>query len=133
MPPQISSPGEMAMSGLVFRENKFSAEPLLPFGSLAMPAFDRLQPEEAYIDIEGNQFPCRSDWQLGGFWGVFLVQWPFTLVNEMLDFLLEKDNSSSAALQAAQIYLLFCEEISEPGKYNDFNCSAFCQVLKSGD
>lgn len=56
---QISSPGEMAMSGLVFRENKFSAEPLLPFGSLAMPAFDRLQPEEAYIDIEGNQFPCR--------------------------------------------------------------------------
>jgi len=58
-PEQVSGPNEIAMSGLVFRENKFAAEPLLPFASLAMPAFDRLSPETSYIDIEGNQFPCR--------------------------------------------------------------------------
>jgi len=58
-PEQASGQNEIAMSGLVFRENKFAAEPLLPFASLAMPAFDRLSPETSYIDIEGNQFPCR--------------------------------------------------------------------------
>ena len=29
-------------SGFVFRENKFAADPTLPFGSLAMPAFEKV-------------------------------------------------------------------------------------------
>ena len=30
-------------SGFVFRENKFAADPTLPFGSLAMPAFEKVK------------------------------------------------------------------------------------------
>ena len=30
-------------SGFVFRENKFAADPTLPFGSLAMPAFEKVR------------------------------------------------------------------------------------------
>merc|ERR1719458_2094615 len=33
------------MSGFVFRENKFSADPVLPFGSLAMPSYDKISRE----------------------------------------------------------------------------------------
>lgn len=63
---QVSGPSEIAMSGLVFRENMFAAEPVLPFAALAMPAFDRLSPANSYIDIEGNNFPCRCQ-SLGWF------------------------------------------------------------------
>jgi len=49
------------MSGFVFRENKFSADPVLPFGSLAMPSYDKISRESSYIDIDSNQFPCECD------------------------------------------------------------------------
>jgi len=58
MRPMASSSTEIAMSGLVFRVNKFMSEPSLPFGSLAMPSFSLLSPESSYVDIEGNQFNC---------------------------------------------------------------------------
>merc|ERR1712066_408812 len=35
---------EIAMLGLVFRENKFASEPVLPFASLSMPAYSLLSP-----------------------------------------------------------------------------------------
>jgi len=58
---------EIAMMGLVFRENKFASEPVLPFASLAMPSFSLLSPTSSYLDIDSNQFPCscqRLGWLL---------------------------------------------------------------------
>jgi len=56
-------------SGFVFRENKFAADPTLPFGSLAMPAFEKVDAnEESYVDIEDNRFVCECDklaWFIG--------------------------------------------------------------------
>ena len=49
---------EIAMTGLVFRENKFASEPVLPFASLAMPSYSLLSPSTSYLDIDSNQFPC---------------------------------------------------------------------------
>merc|ERR1711892_339465 len=57
---------EIAMTGLVFRENKFASEPVLPFASLAMPSFSLLSPSSSYIDIDKNQFPCSCQ-KLGWF------------------------------------------------------------------
>jgi len=51
----------MTMSGFVFRENKFSSDPVLPFGSLAMPSYDKISRDSAYVDIENNQFPCECE------------------------------------------------------------------------
>ena len=51
-------PNEIAMMGLVFRENKFASEPVLPFASLAMPSYSLLSPTTSYLDIDSNQFPC---------------------------------------------------------------------------
>jgi hypothetical protein len=59
---------EPPSTGLVFRENKFSAEPSLPFGTLAMPAFDQLDPAHSYVDVEANHFLCECDrlaWFIG--------------------------------------------------------------------
>jgi len=53
--------GKKQLTGFVFRENKFISDPVLPFGSLAMPTFDKLHKEDAYIDIDNNQFPCECD------------------------------------------------------------------------
>eukprot|EP00092_Neocalanus_flemingeri_P066464 GFUD01080975.1.p1 GENE.GFUD01080975.1~~GFUD01080975.1.p1 ORF type:complete len:307 (-),score=94.78 GFUD01080975.1:31-951(-) len=58
---------EIAMTGFVFRENKFASVPLLPFASLAMPYFSLLSPTTSYLDIDSNQFPCscqRLGWLL---------------------------------------------------------------------
>merc|ERR1711892_586465 len=57
---------EIAMMGLVFRENKFASEPVLPFASLAMPSFSLLSPTTSYLDIDSNQFPCSCQ-KLGWF------------------------------------------------------------------
>merc|ERR1712106_336560 len=57
---------EIAMMGLVFRENKFASEPVLPFASLAMPSFSLLSPSTSYLDIDSNQFPCSCH-RLGWF------------------------------------------------------------------
>eukprot|EP00091_Calanus_sinicus_P012829 TRINITY_DN28671_c0_g1_i1.p1 TRINITY_DN28671_c0_g1~~TRINITY_DN28671_c0_g1_i1.p1 ORF type:complete len:177 (+),score=59.46 TRINITY_DN28671_c0_g1_i1:180-710(+) len=46
------------MMGLVFRENKFVSEPVLPFASLAMPSYSLLSPSTSYLDIDSNHFPC---------------------------------------------------------------------------
>lgn len=54
-----------AITGLVFRENKFPSEPVLPFGSLAMPYYSLLSPS-SYLDIDKNQFPCSCQ-KLGWF------------------------------------------------------------------
>lgn len=57
-----------SQTGLVFRENKFTASPSLPFGSLAMPAFEKLDPEAEYIDIDKNHFVCecsKLSWFIG--------------------------------------------------------------------
>ena len=51
-------PNEIVMMGLVFRENKFASEPVLPFASLAMPSYSLLSPTTSYLDIDSNQFPC---------------------------------------------------------------------------
>eukprot|EP00095_Tigriopus_kingsejongensis_P001264 maker-scaffold149_size310270-snap-gene-0.8 protein:Tk01264 transcript:maker-scaffold149_size310270-snap-gene-0.8-mRNA-1 annotation:"unnamed protein product" len=48
-------------SGLIFRENKFTANPFLPFGSLAMPAFEKLDPEIGYVDVDKNHFVCECN------------------------------------------------------------------------
>jgi len=62
LPPSLQSgPSEIAMSGLVFRENKFPSSPVLPFASLAMPSYGLLSDGTDYIDVEGNQFPCSCD------------------------------------------------------------------------
>lgn len=53
--------GKSQLTGFVFRENKFISDPVLPFGSLAMPSFDKLHKEDSYIDIDNNQFPCECD------------------------------------------------------------------------
>jgi len=52
---------EISMSGFVFRENKFASDPVLPFGSLAMPSFDKISRESSYVDIDNNMFPCECD------------------------------------------------------------------------
>ena len=57
---------EIAMLGLVFRENKFASEPVLPFASLAMPSYKLLSPATSYLDIDSNQFPCNCE-KLGWF------------------------------------------------------------------
>lgn len=57
---------EIAMLGLVFRENKFPSEPILPFDSLAMPSYSLLSPTTSYLDIDSNQFPCSCQ-KLGWF------------------------------------------------------------------
>ena len=62
-----SESNETRISGLIFRENKFVSEPMLPLGSLAMPSFDLLVPEYSIIDIDSNLFPCsclQLDWFL---------------------------------------------------------------------
>jgi len=68
MRPHFSQDGtnEIAMMGLVFRENKFASEPMLPFASLAMPSFSLLSPTTSYLDIDSNQFPCSCH-RLGWF------------------------------------------------------------------
>ena len=50
-----SGANEIAMTGFVFRENKFASKPVLPF---ALPSFSLLSPSDSYLDIENNQFPC---------------------------------------------------------------------------
>jgi hypothetical protein len=56
-------------SGLVFRENKFSATPDLPFGSLAMPTFENIDVDgNSYVNIDDNHFVCECDklaWFIG--------------------------------------------------------------------
>jgi len=49
---------ETKITGLVFRENKFPSEPVLPFASLAMPFYSLLSSSSSYLDIDMNQFPC---------------------------------------------------------------------------
>jgi len=49
---------EATITGLVFRENKFPSEPVLPFASLAMPFYSLLSSSSSYLDIDMNQFPC---------------------------------------------------------------------------
>ena len=56
--------------GFVFRENNFAADPTLPFGTLAMPAFDLLDPEASdnHVVVESNHFLCNCDriaWFIG--------------------------------------------------------------------
>ena len=48
-----------AMRGFVFRENKFFSEPVLPFASLAMPHYHKLDNSTSYVDVEDNQFACN--------------------------------------------------------------------------
>jgi hypothetical protein len=45
----------------VFRENKFSLDPMLPFNALAMPGFADVNSEQSYVDIEANHFLCDCD------------------------------------------------------------------------
>ncbi|XP_023340243.1 uncharacterized protein LOC111710394 [Eurytemora carolleeae] len=52
---------EVKLTGFVFRENLFPSDPVLPFGSLAMPSFDRISRDSSYVDIEINQFPCDCE------------------------------------------------------------------------
>merc|ERR1711892_1277416 len=63
---QLVETNEIAMTGFVFRENKFVSEPVLPFASLAMPSFSLLSPSTSYLDIDSNQFPCSCH-RLGWF------------------------------------------------------------------
>lgn len=44
--------------GFVFVGNKFAADPTLPFGTLAMPSFDLLDPEAVFVNVEENHFLC---------------------------------------------------------------------------
>merc|ERR1712013_429456 len=55
---QAVTHAESAITGLVFRENKFPSEPVLPFASLAMPFYSLLSSSSSYLDIDNNQFPC---------------------------------------------------------------------------
>ena len=52
---------DISMHGLVFRENKFASEPVLPFASLVMPSYGLLSPSTSYLDTENNQFPCSCN------------------------------------------------------------------------
>ena len=45
--------------GFVFRENKFFSEPVLPFASLVMPHYSKLDNSTSYVDVEDNQFACN--------------------------------------------------------------------------
>ena len=49
----------LPMRGFVFRENKFFSEPVLPFDSLAMPHYRKLDNSTEYVDVEDNQFACN--------------------------------------------------------------------------
>ena len=42
----------------VFRQNKFKADPTLPFNALAMPAFDLVKDLDCDDCIESNHFLC---------------------------------------------------------------------------
>ena len=53
------SGGNIPMTGFVFRENKFVSEPVLPFGSLAMPHYNQSPGAGDYFDMDDNQFPCN--------------------------------------------------------------------------
>jgi len=60
-PEELQITNEISMSGFIFRENKFASVPELPFGSLAMPFFDRINKDSSYVDIDNNRFACSCD------------------------------------------------------------------------
>ena len=49
--------GQGPPAHFTFRENKFKADPTLPFNALAMPAFDAVNEANSYV-IEMNHFLC---------------------------------------------------------------------------
>lgn len=57
--------GDPHQSGLVFRENRISGDPTLPFNSLAMPGYadltEGLSDETGTVIIESNHFRCQCD------------------------------------------------------------------------
>ena len=59
--------GDPHQSGLVFRENRISGDPTLPFNSLAMPGYADLTAEglsdetAGTVIIESNHFRCQCD------------------------------------------------------------------------
>ena len=44
--------------GLIFSDNLFASDPTLPFGALALPAFDGVG---GYVDVRNNHFSCDCD------------------------------------------------------------------------
>ena len=56
--PMDPTKAKLPMMGLVFRENKFIAQPTLPWASLALPSFTNLSPSDSYVDVDSNQFVC---------------------------------------------------------------------------
>ena len=47
--------------GFIFSDNKFGSDPTLPFGALALPAFDLVQDSHHYVDVRENHFRCDCD------------------------------------------------------------------------
>ncbi|TRY72236.1 hypothetical protein TCAL_14891 [Tigriopus californicus] len=132
--------------GLVFRENKFTASPSLPFGSLAMPAFEKLDPEAEYIDIDKNHFVCECS-KLSWFIGLMTHQFDKEAIQDIgnddvgygsLDFLELVYETSGHCLDCQ---LTTCEVTEKDFmKYadsalivhdNELKCSMSGQALKS--
>ena len=47
--------------GLIFRENKFACDPILPFNAMAMPSFNLLNNPGAKVEVDNNHFVCNCD------------------------------------------------------------------------
>ena len=89
-------------SGFVFRENKFAADPTLPFDSLAMPDFNKLgDPEDSYALIESNHFLCQCD-AVGWFIGAMEYGFDIDILNRepgSLAFLRQIYQTASSCVQ----------------------------------
>lgn len=65
--PIAQKDGQGPPAHFTFRENKFKADPTLPFNALAMPAFDAVNEANSYV-IEMNHFLCDCNkvaWLIG--------------------------------------------------------------------
>lgn len=120
--------GNGSKPGFVFRENKFKADPILPFNALAMPAFDLLQTPEAYVNIEDNHFLCDCN-KVGWFVGAMTHGFDRSVIADgrgNLDFLQKLYDTSGKCLECT---LRRCDPV-EGKSFKNFARSA---LIKHGE
>ena len=121
---ELEGANEIAMLGLVFRENKFPSEPILPFSSLAMPSYALLSPTTSYLDIDSNQFPCscqKLGWFLAfgkfGYNGAILEQVANTINKNSTTFTKQLYDTSGTCIVCD--YMKCSESGEDISKYSD--------------
>lgn len=110
-----------SQAGFIFRENKFAADPILPFNALAMPAFDLLT-ESHVVMIEQNHFLCDCN-KVAWFIGAMTYGFDRSVIANgrgSLDFLQQLYRTSGQCLKCN---LMRCEPIQDQS-FRDFASSA---------